>query len=332
MRLLKLSGCLLMALILSSLCMNCGKTDTVADQKEKKNKVVLSRAALGYMLGSYPSEKPNKAYDGFAGMKEFNFGGFAGREGFEGQIYSLSTALIFKNESDFGVFKRKLDKDFQANFTNTTNPAAGIWVIEDDNTIMRFNAYLSADGVPKTLPLQEQLLFQTQPAGTYCFVRATLVDKKLETLALDEKSKTANSEKTSSAETDAEKMAVDKKMDAAKSTEGPDSKPAIRKRPAPVRVTLTGGIEPPRSRCSGPLPYPEKAKEKRVSGLVMIEVTVLQDGTLQGIKILRENPADAGFGDAAKKYYSQCEWSPGKRNGQALDTVHSFAVQFRLKQ
>lgn len=78
------------------------------------------------------------------------------------------------------------------------------------------------------------------------------------------------------------------------------------------------------------LTYPEKAKEKGISGTAMITFVVEKDGSISNVRILRDPGAGLGAA-AAAVVQGMPRWTPGKQDGKPVRTQFNLPVQFRLK-
>lgn len=79
--------------------------------------------------------------------------------------------------------------------------------------------------------------------------------------------------------------------------------------------------------------YPAIAKDNGVEGMVVISFVVERDGTLSGIRILR-NPG-AGLGDEALRIVesmntSGIRWAPGQQRGRAVRVQVNYPIRFRI--
>jgi TonB family protein len=97
---------------------------------------------------------------------------------------------------------------------------------------------------------------------------------------------------------------------------------------APAAVTTgSGGFIPPQiilGTQKQPV-FPPAAWEARYTGAVLLEMTVLEDGTVSDVKVVRCSHPKVGFEDAAVAAVKQWRFEPGVENGERV------AVQTRLK-
>jgi len=79
------------------------------------------------------------------------------------------------------------------------------------------------------------------------------------------------------------------------------------------------------------LVYPPIALRSGIEGRVILELFVDRTGTVQRITILREDPADRGFGDAAVKAFTGRKGKPATANGEPVSARYRYPVTFRIK-
>lgn len=78
------------------------------------------------------------------------------------------------------------------------------------------------------------------------------------------------------------------------------------------------------------LVYPEVAKENGVQGRVILQFTILRDGSLGKVKLLRG--VDASLDKEAVRVVSQSpKWEPGRQRDRAVNVTYTFPVIFRLQ-
>jgi TonB family protein len=94
----------------------------------------------------------------------------------------------------------------------------------------------------------------------------------------------------------------------------------------PVRVG--SGIAAPKKTKDVPPVYPEVAKAAKVQGVVIAEILVRPDGTVQDARILRSIPL---LDQAALDAVMQWEFTPTLINGVAVPVVMTVTVNFRLQ-
>ena len=78
------------------------------------------------------------------------------------------------------------------------------------------------------------------------------------------------------------------------------------------------------------LEYPEIAKENGVSGRVMLEFTVMPDGSIANVRVLRgvDPSLDA---EAVRVVSSSPKWEPGRQRDRAVKVTYTFPVIFQLR-
>lgn len=98
--------------------------------------------------------------------------------------------------------------------------------------------------------------------------------------------------------------------------------------PAPrVPVRPGGDIKPPRKIVDVAPVYPELARTARVSGVVILEATIDEDGNVRDARILRSIPL---LDRAAVEAVRQWRFTPTLLNGQVIPIVMTVTVTFRL--
>jgi len=92
--------------------------------------------------------------------------------------------------------------------------------------------------------------------------------------------------------------------------------------------------EPPRFNerdITAALMYPPIALRSAIEGKVILELFVDRNGTVQRIIILREEPKDRGFGEAAVKAFTGRRGSPAYANGEPVSARYRYPVSFKIK-
>ncbi|HEU4718040.1 MAG TPA: energy transducer TonB, partial [Bacteroidia bacterium] len=78
--------------------------------------------------------------------------------------------------------------------------------------------------------------------------------------------------------------------------------------------------------------YPEMEKENGVQGTVFVSFTVMKDGTVGDVKVVKGVPGGPGLGKEAVRVISQMPaWAPGKQNGRAVNVRMMQPVKFVLQ-
>lgn len=93
--------------------------------------------------------------------------------------------------------------------------------------------------------------------------------------------------------------------------------------------TPPGGMQAWFSYLGENLKYPEAAKEKGVEGVVIIELMVKADGTVENVSVVR------GIGggcdeEAARVIRESPNWTPGEKDGKPVNTVMKLPIKFAL--
>jgi TonB family protein len=92
---------------------------------------------------------------------------------------------------------------------------------------------------------------------------------------------------------------------------------------APVRVG--GSIQPPTKLVDAKPVYPEELRAARISGVVIVEALIGEDGKVRDVKILRGIPMlDQAAIDAVKQW----EFTPTRLNGVAVPVIMTATVNF----
>jgi len=97
------------------------------------------------------------------------------------------------------------------------------------------------------------------------------------------------------------------------------------------KPTFMGGDANNFSRWIGQhLVYPEVAKELGIQGRVVLQFTVMKDGTLGNLKVLRG--VDASLDKEALRVVSTSpKWEPGRQRDRAVNVTYTFPVVFQLR-
>jgi periplasmic protein TonB len=89
------------------------------------------------------------------------------------------------------------------------------------------------------------------------------------------------------------------------------------------------GIEPPRLVKEVKADYTEDARQRNVSGEVVLEIVVRRDGSVGDVRILQG--LGSGLNDRAVQAVRQWRFTPAHRLGAAVDVIVEVAVEFRLR-
>jgi TonB family protein len=89
------------------------------------------------------------------------------------------------------------------------------------------------------------------------------------------------------------------------------------------------GVIPPKAIYQVMPSYTDEAREKRIEGLILLQVFVRKDGTVGDVKVLK----GLGYGldeSAIRTITKQWRFEPGTVNGQPVDIKATIEVSFRL--
>ena len=99
-------------------------------------------------------------------------------------------------------------------------------------------------------------------------------------------------------------------------------------RPLPSRpVRVGGGVTPPTRIVYVPPTYPSIALAAKISGYVILEATIGEDGTVRDVRVLKSIPL---LDDAAKEAVRQWRFTPTLLNGQPVSVLMTVTVTFTL--
>jgi len=77
--------------------------------------------------------------------------------------------------------------------------------------------------------------------------------------------------------------------------------------------------------------YPPIALRSGIEGRVILELFVDFTGVVQNIMILREDPPDKGFGEAAVMAFTGRKAVPAYANGEPVSSRYRYPVSFKIK-
>lgn len=92
-----------------------------------------------------------------------------------------------------------------------------------------------------------------------------------------------------------------------------------------------GGMQALMSFLTANMRYPEKAKQDKVEGKVMISFTVEVDGTISNIKVVKGLSAECDAEAIRVITLTSGKWKAGKQNGKAVKSTLNFPVVFKSK-
>jgi protein TonB len=105
----------------------------------------------------------------------------------------------------------------------------------------------------------------------------------------------------------------------------PPLPPAPQARPP---VPVGGVIEPPRKIVDVAPVYPQVAIAAQISGAVILEAIIAEDGTVRGLKVLRGAPfLDQAAIDAVRQW----RFTPTRLGGVPVSVVMTVTVNFALR-
>jgi len=92
---------------------------------------------------------------------------------------------------------------------------------------------------------------------------------------------------------------------------------------------MGSGITPPRQIAGSPPPYTEYARKKKITGIVVLRVVVLADGTVQDVVVQRslEHSLDQSSVDAIRNWRFQ----PAMKDGQPVAVQVNVETSFNLR-
>ena len=79
------------------------------------------------------------------------------------------------------------------------------------------------------------------------------------------------------------------------------------------------------------LVYPPIALRSGIEGRVILELFVDRTGTVQRVIILREDPEDRGFGEAAVRAFTNRKGEPAYANGEPVSSRYRYPLTFRIR-
>jgi protein TonB len=89
------------------------------------------------------------------------------------------------------------------------------------------------------------------------------------------------------------------------------------------------GIEAPRLLREVRADYTEEARQRGLSGDVVLEIVVRRDGTVGDVKILQG--LAAGLNDRAVQAVRQWKFAPARKQGAPVDVIVEVSVEFKLR-
>jgi len=89
--------------------------------------------------------------------------------------------------------------------------------------------------------------------------------------------------------------------------------------------------ELPENRILRNIVYPPIARRSNIEGSVYLELFIDRQGNIRQIKILRENPAGRGFGEAAVNAFNGIKGKPAELNSEPVAVRYRYSINFTLK-
>ena len=89
------------------------------------------------------------------------------------------------------------------------------------------------------------------------------------------------------------------------------------------------GIEPPRVLREVKADYTEDARQRRITGDVILEIVVRRDGSVGDVKIVQG--LGGGLNDRAVQAVRQWRFAAARRQGTPIDVIVEVAVEFKIR-
>ena len=89
-----------------------------------------------------------------------------------------------------------------------------------------------------------------------------------------------------------------------------------------------GGIEALSSFFSKEIQYPEEAREKGITGTVLVEFVVEKDGSVGNVKVKLPLSPECD-NEAIRVVMAMPRWKPGKNNGEHVRCSYQVPITFR---
>jgi protein TonB len=77
--------------------------------------------------------------------------------------------------------------------------------------------------------------------------------------------------------------------------------------------------------------YTQAAMAAQIEGTVILETTVLADGSVGDVKVIRSLDSQLGLDQEAEKALKLWTWNPGTRGGQPVSVTVQIEMKFTLK-
>ncbi|MDR2553332.1 MAG: energy transducer TonB [Treponema sp.] len=79
------------------------------------------------------------------------------------------------------------------------------------------------------------------------------------------------------------------------------------------------------------LVYPSMARRAEVEGTVYLELFVDAQGLVRNVSVLKEDPAERGFGEAAARAFAGLKGRPASANGEDVAVRYRYPVRFQFR-
>jgi protein TonB len=79
------------------------------------------------------------------------------------------------------------------------------------------------------------------------------------------------------------------------------------------------------------LVYPPMAQRAGLEGTVYLELFVDARGLVRSVVVLKEDPPDRGFGEAAVRAFTGLQGNPALANGETAAVRYRYPVRFSLR-
>ena len=80
------------------------------------------------------------------------------------------------------------------------------------------------------------------------------------------------------------------------------------------------------------LVYPPIAQRSGVEGMVILDMFIDAQGNIQRIEVLKEDPPERGFAEAALNAFRGVKATPAEANGKVVGTRYRYQVRFTIKK
>jgi len=77
--------------------------------------------------------------------------------------------------------------------------------------------------------------------------------------------------------------------------------------------------------------YPPIAQRSNIEGLVILELFIDRHGNVRDVRVLREDPPNRGFGEAAINAFRGISGKPAEANGEPVAVRFRYDLRFQLR-